>query len=64
MGSLPTFAAFAHETNVKLEGEWRQCGLSCRWDFSRRSRYSSCHEPECKEKGGQKPPSQIYLSKP
>jgi hypothetical protein len=28
MGSLPTFAAFAHETNVKLEGEWRQCGQS------------------------------------
>ncbi|MFT6299832.1 MAG: hypothetical protein ACJAWC_003208 [Yoonia sp.] len=26
MGSLPTFAAFAHETNVKPEGEWRQCG--------------------------------------
>jgi hypothetical protein len=28
MGSLSTFAAFAHETNVKLEGEWRQCGQS------------------------------------
>jgi hypothetical protein len=25
LGSLPTFAAFAHETNVKPEGEWRQC---------------------------------------
>jgi hypothetical protein len=29
LGSLPTFAAFAHETNVKPEGEWRQCG-QCR----------------------------------
>jgi hypothetical protein len=28
LGSLPTFAAFAHETNVKPEGEWRQCGQS------------------------------------
>jgi hypothetical protein len=26
LGSLPTFAAFAHETNVKPEGEWRECG--------------------------------------
>ncbi|MEY8099775.1 hypothetical protein AB9F29_20620 [Falsihalocynthiibacter sp. S25ZX9] len=28
-GSLPTFAAFAHEINVKSEGERRLCGTKC-----------------------------------
>jgi hypothetical protein len=28
VGSLPTFAAAAHEINPKLEGEWRLCGQS------------------------------------
>jgi hypothetical protein len=27
LGSLRTFAAFAREINVKLEGERRQCGV-------------------------------------
>ena len=26
LGSLPTFAAAAHEINAKSEGEWRHCG--------------------------------------
>jgi hypothetical protein len=34
LGSLPPFAAFAHETNAKPEGEWRQCGQNRRWWFS------------------------------
>jgi hypothetical protein len=28
LGSLPTFAAAAHEINLKLEGEWRLSGQS------------------------------------
>jgi hypothetical protein len=28
VGSVLPLAAFAHETNVKPEGEWRQCGQS------------------------------------
>jgi hypothetical protein len=31
LGSKPTFAAAAHEINLKLEGEWQFCGQSCRW---------------------------------
>jgi hypothetical protein len=31
LGSKPTFAAFAHEINVKSEGERRLCGQSRTW---------------------------------